>query len=400
MTESLRPAGAAGAVAVSREELLRRAAALLPVLRERAARAEELRQIPPESVQDLKASSLIRIGHPERHGGHGLEVDLGFEVAWELGRACGSTAWCYSLWTMHSWWLGHFPAECQEEFFGGGPDTLFSSGLNPAGGRAVPEGGGFRVTGQWSFSSGCDAASWAMVAVAAPDPASPMWLLLPRDDYRIVDTWFVSGMRGTGSKDLVVEDAFVPAHRTLYPNRAGDGEWTGWERHRRLSYRLPLRAWTGWDLAAPLVGIAQGAVDEFAARLRGGASPGRSADSASLQLRLAEASAEVDAARALHRHDTREMLDRAARGETLGELDRARFRRDKAFVARLCVRAVNRLFEASGARAMLSSDPMQRFHRDAHGASHHAALGWDAAAEQFGRQALDLGSGAARRPGA
>ena len=394
MPEAIRSDGTAGAGAMTREELLRRAAALLPALSERAASAEELRQIPPETVEDLKASGLIRVGNPERHGGHGLEVDVGFELAWELGRACGSTAWCYGLWTMHNWWIGHFPAECQEEFFAGGPDTLFSSGLNPAGGRAAPERGGFRVSGQWSFSSGCDAASWAMVAVPAPDLASPMWLLLPRADYRIVDTWFVSGMRGTGSKDLVVDGAFVPAHRAVHPNRAGDGDWTGWERHRRLSYRLPLRAWTGWDLAAPLVGMAQGAVDEFAARLRGGASAGRGTDPTVLRLRLAEASAEVDAARALHRHHTREMLDRAARGETLSELDRARLRRDKAFVARLCVRAVNRLFEASGARAMLASDPMQRFHRDAHGASHHAALGWDAAAEYFGRQALlEPGSG-------
>jgi 3-hydroxy-9,10-secoandrosta-1,3,5(10)-triene-9,17-dione monooxygenase len=99
----------------------------------------------------------------------------------------------------------------------------------------------------------------------------------------------------------------------------------------------------------------------------------------------------VDAARSLHRHDIREMLDKAARGLAFTEMDRARYRRDKAFVARLCVRAVNRLFEASGARAVLESDPIQRFHRDVHGASHHAALTWDPPAEQFGRQALGLG---------
>jgi 3-hydroxy-9,10-secoandrosta-1,3,5(10)-triene-9,17-dione monooxygenase len=200
-------------------------------------------------------------------------------------------------------------------------------------------------------------------------------------------------MRGSGSKDVVVKDAFVPAHRALDPNRAGDGDWTGWEVHRRLSYRVPLRCLTGWDLVAPIVGIAQGAVDEFAARLRGTSGPGRTADSVAAQLRLAEASAEVDAARTLHRHDIREMLDKAARGDEFTDGDRARYRRDKAFVAKLSVQAVNRLFEASGARAVLESEPMQRFHRDAHGASHHAALSWDVAAEQFGRHALGLGPG-------
>jgi alkylation response protein AidB-like acyl-CoA dehydrogenase len=108
------------------------------------------------------------------------------------------------------------------------------------------------------------------------------------------------------------------------------------------------------------------------------------------KLRLAEAAAEVDAARTLHRHDVHEMIDKAARGEAFTAMDRARYRRDKAFLVKLCVQAVNRLFEASGAHGMMDSAPIQRFHRDAHGASHHAALTWDIAAEQFGRQALGL----------
>jgi 3-hydroxy-9,10-secoandrosta-1,3,5(10)-triene-9,17-dione monooxygenase len=376
---------------VLRDELIGRAARLVPVLKERAARAEQLRQIPRETIEDLVASGLVRIGNPDRYGGLGADVDTAHEVGWELARGCGSTGWCYSLWTVHNWWLGHFPEQTQEEFFASGPDTFFSSGLNPAGGKAEPVRDGFRVSGRWGFSSGCDAASWLMVAVPGARPNGLLWLLLPRPDWEIVDTWFASGMRGSGSKDVVIKDAFVPAHRAMDPNRAGDGDSTGWELHRRLSYRVPLRCLTGWDLAAPLVGMAQGAIDELTSRLTGTSGPGRSAHSVPLQLRLAEASAEVDAARALHRHDVREMLEKAARGEAFSEIDRARYRRDKAFIARLCVQAVNRLFEASGARGVLESEPIQRFHRDVHGASHHAALGWDAVAEQFGRQALGLG---------
>jgi alkylation response protein AidB-like acyl-CoA dehydrogenase len=371
-----------------RDELLRRAARLVPTLKERAARAEQLRQIPPETVCDLLSSGLIRIGNPRRYGGHDIEMDAAYDAGWELGRGCGSTAWCYSLWTIHNWWLGHFPEQAQEEFFANGPDTLFSSGLNPAGGKAESVGGGFRVSGRWGFSSGCDAASWVMLAVPGTGPGAMIWLLLPRSDYAIVDTWFASGMRGTGSKDIVVDNAFVPAYRAMDPDRAGNDNWTAWELHGRLSYRVPLRCLIGWDLAAPLIGIAQGALDEFTARLRGTSGPGRTADSVAVHLRLAEASAEVDAARALHRHDIREMLDRAGRGEPFSEMDRARYRRDKAYVARLCVQAVNRLFEAGGAHAVLESEALQRFHRDAHGASHHAALTWDTIAEQFGRLAF------------
>src|SRR5262249_9341707 len=145
-----------------RGELLRRAAELVPVLKARATRCENLRQIPPESVRDLLTSELIRIGNPQQYGGHGVEIDLAHEVAWELARGCGSTGWCYSLGTVHNWWLGHFPERAQEEFFANGPDTLFSSGLNPASGVAEPVHGGFRLSGRWTFSSGCDAAQWAM----------------------------------------------------------------------------------------------------------------------------------------------------------------------------------------------------------------------------------------------
>jgi 3-hydroxy-9,10-secoandrosta-1,3,5(10)-triene-9,17-dione monooxygenase len=374
--------------AVTRDELRRQATVLVPLLKERVSRTEQLRQIPADTVQDLLASRLIRIGNPQRYGGLGVEYDAAFDVTWELGRACGSTAWCYSLWTVHNWWIGHFPELAQEEFFANGPDTLASSALNPTGATATPVNGGLRISGRWSFSSGCDASSWAMVAV--PGVNGLLWALLPRPDYTIIDTWFTSGMRGTGSKDLVVNEVFVPTHRTMEPARAGDQEWTGWELHQRLSYRLPLRCMTGWDLLAPLIGIAQGAIDEFTARLRGTSGPGRTADSVLVQTRLAEAAVEIDAARALHRHAIADMLDKATRGEEFTQLERARYRRDKSFATKLCVRAVNRLFETSGAHALFESEVIQRCHRDVNAASHHQGLNWDTAAEDFGRQTLGL----------
>lgn len=379
---------------LTREGLRGQTAELIPILQERVARTEQLRQIPPETVHDLVASGLIRIGNPQRYGGLGIEYDAAFDVTWELGRACGSTAWCYALWTVHNWWIGHFPAQAQEEFFASGPDTLASSALNPGGGKAEPVPGGLRVSGHWRFSSGCDAATWVMVAVPASNGL--LWVLLPRPDYDILDTWFPSGMRGTGSKDIVVTNAWVPEYRTLDPSRAGDQEWTGWEMHRRLSYRLPLRCMTGWDLLAPLIGMAQGAVDAFTSRFQGTSGPGRTADSVLLQVRLAEASVEVDTARELHRRAIDEILGKAERGEVFTPLERARYRRDKTFAARLCVQAVNRLFEASGAGAIIESEAIQRFYRDVNAASHHQGLNWDAAAEEFGRQALGLPPGPGR----
>ncbi len=374
-----------------REALLQRASALVPVLKERASQAERLRQVPPASVQELLTSGLIRIGIPDRFGGTGLDIDTAFAVSWELGRGCGSTAWCYAVWTAHNWWIGHFPERCQEEYFATGPDTLLSSGLNPSNGTVDRVSGGFRVSGRWAFSSGCDAASWVMVGCAASSD-DRLWLLLPRAECDIVDTWFAAGLRGSGSKDVIVRDVFVPGHRTINPNRAGDDDRTGWDLHKRASYGVPLKVLIEWAVAAPIIGMAQGVVDEFTSRARCGTGPSRPSNSVPLQLRLAEASAEVDTARMLHCANVREILDRGSQGRSFSLLDRARYLRDASFTVSLCVQAVNRLYEASGARAIMDSEPIQRLHRDVHAASHHAALSWDAAAEQFGRRALGLGA--------
>jgi 3-hydroxy-9,10-secoandrosta-1,3,5(10)-triene-9,17-dione monooxygenase len=214
---------------------------------------------------------------------------------------------------------------------------------------------------------------------------------VPRSDYRIDDNWFVSGMCGTGSKDIVIDEAFIPAHRALAADHAGVDDWTGWETHARPSYHVPMRVFMGWDLVSPIIGIAQGAVDEFASRLVGTSGPGRTADSVAAQLRLAESSAEVDSARVLHRHCIQDILAKGAHDEPFTPLDRARYQRDKAYVTRLCVQAVNRLFEAAGGHALFAPNPMQRIHRDVHAASHQAALSWDTAAENYGRLILTPG---------
>jgi 3-hydroxy-9,10-secoandrosta-1,3,5(10)-triene-9,17-dione monooxygenase len=370
---------------ITREELVRRAAALAPRLRERAPLAEELRRIPDATVDDLLSAELVRIGNPDRYGGLGVDYNVMFDVAAELGRACPSTAWCYAIWTSHNWLVGQWPLEAQEEYFASGPDTLSSSSFGPDGATTRIAEGGFRLSGRWEFSSGCDAASWAMLGV--PGPAGAMRVLVPRADFQIVDTWHVSGLRGTGSKDIVVPDAFVPVHRTLATGSIGEDVSNGWRLHRRPSYRVPHTSLFPLTLAAPLPGIVQGALDEFVGRVRRG---GRSADSSAVQLRISEASAEVDTARLLLQHDAQEMIDRAAAGEPFNDLRRARYVRDRAFLTKLCLQAVNRLFEASGGHSLFDTDPMQRFHRDAHALSHRSGLILDLSGEAYGRTHLGL----------
>lgn len=374
---------------VTREEMLRRAAALVPRLRERAAQTEQLRRLPDETVTDFVEAGLLRIGTPERFGGNGLDVDTSFEVTFELGRGCGSSAWCYSVLNNHNWMLGHWPEQAQEEYFADSPDTLSSSGFDPSRSRVEVVSGGYRLSGRWSFSSGCDAASWVMVGGLAP--GGPHMFLVPMREAAIVDTWHVTGLRGTGSKDVTVDDVFVPTHRVVELRRMRAAETDGWAIHGRASYRVPMFA-LSLGLVAPVIGMAGGAVEAFVEQLHGRKMPGGAAmtESVAGQLRLAESSAEADTARSLARLNTRELLDRAARGESFTMLDRARYRRDQVFMVKLATQAIGRLFEAGGGHVLQESNPLQRFHRDALAAAQHMAIRWDTYAEQYSRVALGL----------
>ena len=375
-------------VALTEAELFQRAVDLVPVLKERAGRTEELRRVPDETVGDVLATKLHLIGVPEKFGGLNVNYGLALDVAAELGRGCPSTSWCYGLWAAHAWLVGYWPLQAQQEVFGESPDTLLSSSLNVGKATCEPVEGGYRLTGRWEFSSGCDHAGWVMLG--APNIGERNWVLVPRGDFEIVDTWYVSGLRGSGSKDIVTEDAFIPKHRVLNVNTAGNGDWTGWDLHGQPRYRVPIGTLLGWDLVGPMVGIAQGMIDEFTARLKGTSGPGRTADSPAVHTRLAQASAETDAARLVMQQDIREILRKGKAGESFSPLERARFRRDKAFTVQLCQQAVNRLFDISGGHGIFDSNTVQRFHRDAQAVAHRDGLVMDLGGRDYGRVALGL----------
>ncbi len=360
---------------------------MVPALKERAARTEELRRLPRETVDDLLASGLCRIAVPRRFGGLDADYRVSLRVAAELARGCPATAWCYGLWAAHSWLVGYWPQRAQEEVFGTNPDALSSSSLSVGRSTCTPVDGGYRLSGRWEFSSGCDAADWLMLGV--PGIGERNWALLPAGDYEIVDTWFVSGLRGSGSKDIAVNDAFVPAHRILDVPSAGDGDWSGWELHRQIRYRIPITVLLGWDLVAPMLGIAQGMIDAFVAKTTGTSGGGKSADSTMVQIRLAQSAAELDAARALMDRDLDDIFDRAESGAGYTPLERAKYRRDKGYIIQLCLQSVNRLFDISGGHGLFDSDPLQRFHRDAQAVAHRDTLIMDLVGQEYAKVLLE-----------
>ena len=373
------------------KDLVRRAVDLVPILHDRAQRAEQLRRMPQETIDDLHATELMRAAQTVRFGGLGLDVSVVSSVAAELGRGCGSTAWCYAIWAGHNCLVGMFPEKAQEEYWAESKDTLGSTGFNPARAKLVTVPGGYRLSGRWDFSSGCDAASWVLVAGKGPN--GPLLLMIPKSDYVIEDTWFVSGLRGTGSKDILIAEAFVPEHRSLLMSDMGLAQTPGRWIHETVNYRISFWSAFPFNLASTILGMAQGAIESFEARMGVGVSATsgeKMAQAPGIQMQLSEASAEVWAARSIMQQDSLEIFSRARREEIPSLDDRVRYRRDQAYMTKLCVRAVDRLFETSGGHALFDSSALQRFHRDVHAASHHVALSWAAVAEQYGRVRLGL----------
>lgn len=380
-------------------ELLSRARELVPTLRKRAAEAEKLRCIPPESIDDLRKASLFQTLQPAVLGGYELPLDEAVLITATVAEGCGSTGWVQGVYSDHCATLGMFDGQAQKDVWGASPDSLVSSGFMPTG-KAVRVDDGYRLSGRWPFSSGCDYADWALVrsfvpATAATDSAELHMFLVPRTDYTIIDNWFVMGMSATGSKDFQLKDeVFVPEHRALRNKDLADGTGPGSDFNSGALYRLPRMATVPFSLAAPLVGIAERALQTFIQGMRERSSGDRrAAPEGAIHMRVANSAAEIDAARALMLRDCREAMEIIQRGRRLTIEQRARNRRDIAYVAYQCTRAVDRLFASAGGSNIYLDSEAQRLLRDIHAAGQHISLSWDVAGSTYGRVMFGLPPG-------
>ena len=379
------------------EELLARAEALVPTLRERAPLAEQLRRLPDETIADLHASGLFRMLQPARVGGSELPYRALFELTAVIGQGCGSTAWVLGNLAAHHWLLGMWHPEAQEEIWGQSPDSLISSASAFARGRARREAGGYRLSGRWPFSSGVDPSAWNIVGAIVSDEetgqSEARMFLVPASDYTIIDTWQVIGLAGTGSNDVEVVDVFVPAYRTLSTERIRGGPNRGSELNPGTLYKLPAVSLFAFAVAGVSLGIARGAIRHFAetTRTRRSAYTGRSlADFTNIQVHLAEGAALADAAEAIVLRDGDEATRITEAGVVPSIEQRARYRRNGAFAATLCTKAVDLLFAATGGNAIYQLNPIQRAFRDVHAANAHYMLNWDVNGAVYGRVALGL----------
>jgi len=382
-------------------ELTARATAMRADLRARAQACEDARTVPDETMQALRAAGLFRILQPRRFGGYELDFAALIGVITEVSRGCGSTGWVYMIGGIHQWLAAQFPIEVQQEIWGKETDTIVSGSYAPSA-TAKPVPGGFRVSGLWGFASGCDHAGWHVAGIIFPpaqEGARPGagFVLLPRSDYRIEDNWHTVGLAGTGSKNIRIEDAFVPSHRVLLFEHLSLGKAPGAAAHGNPLYRIPFLAAFPACLASTGIGMAEDAIDEFLdmARVRktkgAVAGAGQSmADFFNVQSRLAEATAAVDAARLLLLRDVNEVSALAAAGEPVSVAMRIRNRRDHGFAARLAAQATEAVYSVCGGAGLFLSNRIQRAWRDANAVSKHVSLNWDAVSSMYGQHALGL----------
>ena len=351
---------------MSGAELLGRAESLVPVLADRAQEAECLRRIPDETVADLRGAGLIRIAKSgcvcrawprlrhrsgsRRHTWSRLRVDR--VVLQRVGQP-----------QLDRWDVSAAGATGVLRELPGCPLVLgLCRGQSPtrADGRWIPVGRSLEFL-EWR---GCRRLGNDRREPSGPGPGL---CLIPRSEYRIDDNWFVSGLKGTGSKDLVIETpTVVPRHRFLSYASMVAADTPGRWIHARPTYRVSMYTVLSYTLVWPLVGMADGAVRDFERQLPGRTSiTGQSlAESPSVQVLLAESAIDVACAYAMARQDLAFVIERGRCEEPLTDLEIARTRANQSYIARLAVRATNRLFEVSGGHALFDTSAIQRFHRD------------------------------------
>jgi 3-hydroxy-9,10-secoandrosta-1,3,5(10)-triene-9,17-dione monooxygenase len=376
----------------TKQEIMNRVRAMAPRFAQRAAAAEEARHLPQQSVCDMLDAGFARILIPKEAGGYGLGFDTWFEVTRELSKADASHGWCASLIIHHNHLIALYPAAAQKTLWASGLDVPIAVSLVPVV-QAIAVDGGYRISGKGSpFVSGVDHCSWVMLCGRVRDggmSAAPQFFLVPRGECAIHDTWFTAGMRGTGSKTVVIDDAFVPSGLVLKSTDLRDGRTPGGAQYRDAIFHTPYSYYAPIAVATPMLGAAQRAYQHFRewTKTRKAQDGSPLAAKTSAQVRMARAAADLDAADLL----LRRAVSVTDRPQDYSPKHLTRSLRDFARVSELTVGVVDTLLSLSGTAAFETSHPLQRSWRDIHFMSMHSAVAIEKNFSHFGY--MELGAG-------
>jgi len=378
-------------------EAMRRAREIVPILRERAQKAEDARMLIRENEQLLHETGLFRFHQPRAFGGMELDFLAVVDIPAELARGCPSTAWNVGNLACHHWILGYYAPETQHEVWDANPDALIASSIALAAGRARKAEGGFIVSGRWPFSSGVDNSEWNMLAVTVygDDGKTPIdWrlCLVPKEDYEIIDTWHAMGMEATGSKDIAVTELYVPERRALALQLCRGGrEHPGGASNAGPLFSIPIVAAAALPLAPAALGAAEGAYELFLASMAkriGTYTGAKVADFQAVQIKLARARCLIDSARLLLRQSAIELQVNAEKNEVPDLATKLRYRAQGALAVGQAREAVEVLWSCYGAQGLYTRDPLQRHLRDVMAMNQHFSFNFDLAGSAFGLHAL------------
>ena len=384
---------------LTREGLLALARSLVDTVRERTDETEELRRLPHETVQAMRAAGIHRILQPARHGGAAAHFSGMVDIVETISIACSAAGWCLTQYCSHNCLLGYWPGEGQDEVWGATPDAMVAGSLIPACGTARKVDGGWRLSGRWPFASGIYGADWYIAAAfteGGDGPKRAQMHAVPRGEYEILDTWHTAGLRGTGSADVAIEDCFVPDRRALPIDATkGGGDAPGCAVNDAALYRLPAFAMFSINQSAVAVGVAQASYDDFVERTRTRVArmSGKSmADYSTAQVKVAEAHTAIETARLLLHHCCDVGMAVAASGGTAPMPLKTELRAKATMAGKLAAEAVDLLFHLSGGAGLYDRNPISRAMRDLNCIRGHITQNWDVNASNHGRVLLGLPS--------
>lgn len=382
----------------SREELVRRARALVPILRQRAPHTDDIRHLPDETRQELRAAGLARILQPARYGGCEAHLSGMVDILTTVGSGCGSTAWCLAQYIGHNFMVAQWPERAQETVWGTSPQNLLSGILIPLLGKARKVRGGYELSGQFPFVSGVTSCDWCLFAAMVENrpggKPEERYFILPQGAFEILDTWDAIGLRGSASHDVKADRVFIPAHMTLPLRHLKGGEASpGRKVNRAPLYRSPSYMTFGILISSASVGIAEGIVRDYVEQVKSRVAlmSGQGLHEQVLQhTKISEATMAVEAAKALLHRNCDEIMQIIEAGALPSPEQRTKYRAAGAYAGKLAFQAANLIWDAGGGRGVYMNNPIARAYRDICTATRHFTHMWDVNGATHGRVRVGL----------
>lgn len=377
-------------------EMLDAARKLVPVLRQRAEQADRELKIPDETVADMQEAGLFQAMQPKRFGGYEMDPRAFFDIQMTLAEGCMSTAWIYGVMGVHPWQLARYPVEAQEEVWGDDPKTLVGSTYMPVA-KVTEVDGGYKISGRWGFSSGSEHCKWTLLGGIIPPDANGEGsehgtFLVPRSDYRIERNWDVLGLRGTGSHDIVIDEAFVPFHRVQRTNNTSMEATPGRQVNTSPLFAIPFAQVFTRAVSSSCLGALQGAINAFRdnAAKHIGKHGAKTAEDPLAQEVVADAMLTLDSLKLVLERNFEHLWELAERGEFPEVETRLLYRYQSAHVTNVCADKVSQLLRCMAASGLYNTNPVARIFRDLHQARGHISNNVAAFGRAYGAVQLGL----------